>query len=130
MRKNLQMYQDEKYQKNGVNTTIDFIAISLISEIVLVKKTEIRYCQSVGKYTTFYLTDGRKIDSSTNIGVYERLLYDAHFVRIHRSFIINLNHLFKIEKVLGWICIMECGYEIPVSRLRKEELLFKINLKV
>ena len=45
------------------------------------------------------------------------------FYRIHNSYIINLNHLIKINKVAGNYCEMINGDALPISRRRLEGLL-------
>ncbi|HRG39311.1 MAG TPA: LytTR family DNA-binding domain-containing protein, partial [Bacteroidia bacterium] len=49
---------------------------------------------------------------------YEEVLDENNFVRVHRSFIINLNHLTKIEALEknNYVAILKNDNRIPISR--------------
>lgn len=118
-------------QTSGTNPasefTTEFIAISHLSEIQLIRKSDIMYLTSSGNYTELFLENGNSTLSSKIIKVYESLLNERNFVRIHNSHIINLDYLVKIEKENGWICVMKNGTPIPVSRRKKDMLLALLN---
>jgi two-component system, LytTR family, response regulator len=48
------------------------------------------------------------------------LLQDTSFVRIHKSFLINIQHLKEYQKGEGGIVVMSNGKELEVSRRKKE----------
>jgi two-component system LytT family response regulator len=50
-------------------------------------------CQADGYCTNFYLTGNRKIVSSKNLKHFIDLLSDYNFIRIHHSYVINLDHV-------------------------------------
>ncbi len=67
----------------------DYIKVSL---------EEIERIEAAGSYSTIYLTNDRKQVVSLNLAAIQRLLPDDDFIRIHRSCIINLEH---VESVSG-----------------------------
>ena len=68
------------------------IVLKTSKSIFLVDVQDIIYCNSDGPYTEFFLDDGRKIMVSKGIKEYEDLLKDAGFLRVHQSYIVNLNY--------------------------------------
>lgn len=59
----------------------------------------------------------------------EEELEDDDFVRIHKSYLINYNHLIKYIKGKGGIAIMSNKDELNVSNDKKENLLKKMRWK-
>ncbi len=110
---------------NDSQSNHNFITVSSLEKVDFLKKEDIVYCASDGKYTTFYLTNGKNIVSSKNIGVYEKLLENSFFYRIHHSYIINIKHLLKINKRDGCFCELQNNIFLPISK-RKQEDFFKI----
>jgi len=54
------------------------------------EKKQVIYAKSDVNYTWLYLTDGSRYLSSKPIGYYEETLKKDNFIRIHRSYLINL----------------------------------------
>ena len=79
-------------------------------------------CEASGKYTYFYMNDGRKIISVKNLKEYEDLLSPDVFFRIHHSHIININFIKRYHKATG-IIEMEDTMKIPIASRRKKEFL-------
>jgi two-component system LytT family response regulator len=80
-------------------------------------------------YTEIYLTNGSVTVVTKSIGEIEPLLNEDYFFKIHRSYILNLNYVKKVNRILGKCYLQHNNikYEIPVSRekarLLKEKLL-------
>lgn len=81
---------------------------------------EIVYCQSDAGYTTFFLTDNRKIVVSKSIKEYEELL-PAYFMRPHQSYLVNHHFIDRYHKD-GYLVLRQ-GTEIPVSTRRKDYVI-------
>ncbi|MVT07743.1 LytR/AlgR family response regulator transcription factor [Chitinophaga tropicalis] len=79
----------------------------------------IKYCQSDSGYTTFYLSDGRKIVTSYYIKEYEEILPESQFLRTHQSFLVNTVHIDRYYREDGYILLKD-GTKIIVSDRRKE----------
>lgn len=108
----------------------DYVAIASVSEIFFIKMNDIIYCKSKGRYTNFYLQNGKVCVSSKNIGDYEnRVLDKTSFFRIHNSYIINMHYLKRIIKTDGNSCEMNNGAIIPISKRKLEAFNRFINLK-
>jgi two-component system LytT family response regulator len=77
-------------------------------------------------YTEFFMNNGKVIVVTKGIGEIELLLQGDHFFKIHRSYILNLNYLVKINRIRG-ICYLESisnKYSVPISK-EKIKLLKK-----
>jgi two-component system LytT family response regulator len=59
----------------------------------VLKVNEIILCQADGYCTNFYLSGNRKVVSSKNLKHFDGLLEDQNFMRVHHSYLINLDHV-------------------------------------
>lgn len=88
---------------------------------------EIIHIKGEDNYTIFNLVSNNKVVVSKTLKEYEELLDGFGFLRIHKSSIINLNHLVETIKNGELNVIMSNGNEIPVSRRRGPLLLKKLK---
>ena len=86
-------------------------------------------CESDSNYTIVYQKDKQKIISSRTLKEVEEMLEDHAFLRVHNSYLVNLNEVSKYVKGEGGYLIMSDGSKIDVSRSRKEMLLKKLQPK-
>jgi two-component system LytT family response regulator len=119
---------EQKDTQNFDKSLADFRArllpVMSLKTIDFIEKSEIIYCKSQGFYTIFKLKNATDIVSSKNIGEYEKIL-GANFLRVHKSFIINVNLIARIHKVSGVACEMIEGSMISVA-VRKVNLLYSL----
>jgi two-component system, LytTR family, response regulator len=59
----------------------------------VLKVPDIIMCQADGYCTNFFMTGHRKVISSKNLKHFEGLLADQGFMRVHHSYIVNLEHI-------------------------------------
>ncbi len=78
---------------------------------------EILYIEALHNYVAIY-TIQRKLVIYTSLKELQEMLPDRNFMRIHKSFIVSLQHISRIED--GKVLIKTA--KIPVSRTMKEEL--------
>jgi len=82
------------------------------------------YCEANDNYTHFYLQAGKKIIASRSLkDIEEQLAPFTHFVRVHHSYMVNMNQITRYVRGEGGHLIMSDGSMVPVSRSRKESLL-------
>ncbi len=108
-------YEKKTQSKKIVLRTSEAMHIIDISDII--------YCQSDNSYTSFYLSDSKKIIVSRTLKEFSELLEDYDFLRPHQSYLVNLNFIKKVDKSDGGFIIMNNGKEIPVSTRRKHVLM-------
>lgn len=80
-----------------------------------------------GNYSNFHFTDRTIICASKTIHEYESLLADCNFVRVHKSFVVNLDHIASYIKGEGGSLMLTGGREIEVSRRKKEVLMNRMR---
>lgn len=93
----------------------------------IVKLEEIVYCEAQRSYTIFRLNNNKTIMISKPLFDYEMLLADTTFLRVHKSFLINLMHIKEYVRGEGGTVIMNNGMEIEISRRKKELFLAKVK---
>jgi two-component system LytT family response regulator len=121
--------ETQRFEKSlGHEGKVDFITISSINKVNLVKKSDILYCKSSGRYTEFHLKNKNVLIASKSLGEYEMHLTFKEFFRIHNSYMINLNHLVNISKKSGHVCELVGEIQLPISRRRYDKLLHYLNI--
>jgi two-component system, LytTR family, response regulator len=103
------------------------MCIPSIKGFQVVKLSEIIYCEASSNYTLFHFTERPSIVASKPIHEYEGLLEDCGFVRIHKSFVINLEHIKEYVRGEGGIVILSNGQDLEVSRRKKEAFLLRMK---
>ena len=66
--------------------------------------------------------DNEPVVVSKNIKDCENFLTDYGFIRPHQSYLVNLDHLQRIDKTNGFQLILTGNISIPSSTRRKKEL--------
>ncbi len=103
------------------------LCISSVKGFLVVEIQDIIYCEASNNYTNFYFTNGTSICTSKPIHDYEVMLQDCNFVRIHKSFLINLEHIKEYIRGEGGVVILSNKKEVEVSRRKKDLLLTKMK---
>ena len=91
-------------------------------ECVFLKLDDIIYAEAKGAYTYIYLSNGKKMMVCKNIKTFSERLPESEFIRVHKSYIININSIDKYIKSDGGYLILENGDNIPVS-VRKRKIV-------
>lgn len=99
------------------------LALSTAEGVHFVNINDIIWIEALGPYTKFMITGQPPIMVSRLLKEFEELLGGFHFLRVHQSSIINLDHIKKYVKGNGGQLWMSNGAEIEVSRRKKDELL-------
>jgi two-component system LytT family response regulator len=71
----------------------DCISIKADYKVSLVKFVDIIYIESVGEYIRIHLANGRPITTLFRLKNMEQALPSKSFMRVHRSYIVNLNYV-------------------------------------
>ncbi|MES2513672.1 MAG: LytTR family DNA-binding domain-containing protein [Bacteroidota bacterium] len=115
---------DSKGQKVEVtDKDKDYIFVRSNSVLTKIKINDITYIQALGDYVNIYTADNRYTVHITLKGMEEKLPVDK-FYRLHRSFLIALNHIDRVEEGTAYIG----KHPVPIGEQYKKELLKKINL--
>jgi len=93
----------------------------------VVEINEIIYCEASSNYTNFHFINRPSICASKPIHEYEELLADSNFVRIHKSFVVNLEHVKEYIRGEGGSVVLSNGDEVEVSRRKKDMLMTRMK---
>lgn len=88
---------------------------------------DIIYCEASGNYTNLHFTNHSTICASKPVHDYEELLADCNFVRIHKSFVVNLEHIKEYIRGEGGTVLMSNGHQVEVSRRKKDILMTRMK---
>jgi two-component system LytT family response regulator len=88
---------------------------------------DIIFCEANGNYTQFHLLGQPPVLVSKPIHEYDSLLEDSNFIRVHKSFLVNLEHIKEYIRGEGGSIILANGQEVEVSRRKKEVLISRMK---
>ncbi|PCH76547.1 MAG: DNA-binding response regulator [Flavobacteriaceae bacterium] len=120
--------EKESQLENGLlKTNIDIgtakITIPTQQGFEVLAIADILYCKADDNYTEIYLkSDVKKLVSKT-LKYFEDALISNNFVRVHKSFLVNVNAITAYNKGKGGSVTLENGKEITVSASKKGTLL-------
>lgn len=84
---------------------------------------DILYCKADDNYTEIYLSNNKKKLVSKTLKYFEDMLKNSSFARVHKSYLVNVNHVTKYKKGKGGSVLLSNGKEVMVSASKKSELL-------
>ncbi|HRD56662.1 MAG TPA: LytTR family DNA-binding domain-containing protein [Ferruginibacter sp.] len=94
-------------------------------QVVSIK--DIVYCEAANNYTNFHFANRHLICASKPIHEYDSLLCDSNFVRIHKSYLVNMEHITEFVKGEGGSVVLSNGHIAEVSRRKKDDLMHKMK---
>jgi two-component system LytT family response regulator len=98
------------------------------NSINIIPVEQIRYVQAEDDYVMIYHTEGKALKQQT-MKYYEDNLPKTNFVRIHRSFIVKVQEIKKLEPYTkdNYVAILNTGEKLPVSRSGYKHLKEELN---
>lgn len=109
------------------NNTEKKIVLKTSERLKVVKIKEIVRAESDGSYAVFYLSDKSKIIVSKPLKEFDNILFDFGFLRVHKSYLVNIEYVDSYEKSGGGYLKLIDGSQIPVSVRKKEFVINKLN---
>ena len=109
--------------KNSLEVSSGKISVPVFDGFEILEYNEIVFCKSDNNYTEFILTDNRKVVVSKTLKYIEDSLPGNIFFRVHKSYLVNINHIKKYIKSDGGELLLSNKKLIPVSRTQRDDLL-------
>ncbi|MBI4647540.1 MAG: response regulator transcription factor [Bacteroidia bacterium] len=104
------------------------LAVPTSNGLEYIELCNISWIEGDRGYSTIYLTGSKKIVVCKSLGEFDDILKDYFFVRIHKSYIINLYQIEKYIKAEGGAVQLKNGVKLMVSRRSRENLLKALKL--
>jgi len=101
----------------------EYIFVRSNSVLTKIKLDDIIYIQALGDYVSIFTPDKRYTVHCTLKNMEERLSLNK-FYRLHRSYLVALNHVDTVEDTTVYVG----KHHLPVGEQFKKELLKKLNL--
>lgn len=111
-----------------VNLLENKLIIPDINGLEIIPIQSIIRMEAEQNYTHVYLSSGEKIFASKTLGFFEEILHKFSFVRIHRSHLINVDFIKRINKNDGGSVELTTGEVFKVSGSGKNALREKLHL--
>jgi DNA-binding LytR/AlgR family response regulator len=100
----------------------EFTFVKVDNKLVRVTFADVRYVEALGDYVHIITGQSKLIVYSTMKGVEEKFP-SSLFVRVHRSFIVNVNHIQALEDNM----LTVEGKQIPVGQTYLREVMQRLN---
>lgn len=108
--------------------SIDRIVVKSGSKIHIIPIDSIEHLEAQDDYVMIYCAEGRFMKKET-LSYLERNLPDDRFIRIHRSHIVNINQIQRMEQYgkESYLLILKNGNQVNVSKSRIKELKLELG---
>jgi two-component system, LytTR family, response regulator len=119
--------QLEALHKEIKGAAISKIAIPSQHGVSFIEVNEIEYAEASNNYTKLFLLNKQTHIVSKTLKDVQEVLEDLHFLRVHRQYIINLNHVKQFYRGDNMYVVMTNGENIPIARSQKDKLVEKFG---
>jgi two-component system LytT family response regulator len=109
------------------NKAITRISISHVKGIKIVKTADIIYLEADGNCTRLHFADGSSYFDTRTLKIYEEMLDEKNFYRIHKSYLINLDYLKEYISEDGHFAVLNNAVKLPVGRARAADFTATIK---
>ena len=111
-------------QIHGTTERFKKVAVPTFDGYEMIPAEELVRCEASDNYTHLYLKSKEKIVACRTLKqIEEQLQHFQTFLRVHNSFIINVNEITRYVRGEGGYLTMSDGSVINVSRSRKQALM-------
>jgi DNA-binding LytR/AlgR family response regulator len=114
---------EKKKEEDDSASGNDHIFIKADGKLIRLQNDDILYIESMGDYVKFITADKKYITHNT-IKNLETKVDTLRFMKVHRSYIVNLSRIDDIQENMLYIK----GTMIPISKAHKAKVLQKINV--
>ncbi len=120
--KNLVAAVDEKSE------TIDRVVVKSGSKIKVIPADKIMYIEAQDDYVMIYTEESKHLKEKT-MKYFESHLDSSTFIRIHRSYIVNVNYILQLEHFSkeNYLVILKNGTKLKVSDSGYKNLKTRLN---
>jgi DNA-binding LytR/AlgR family response regulator len=84
---------------------------------------DILFIESCKDYVKVFLTNGKNLLVKQSISAIENLFFEQKFLRVHRSFLVSINHI----SGYNGLAVQLGNIEIPIGRLYKQAVMERLQ---
>ena len=101
----------------STNTSIERIVVKTGTKIQVIPINSLLYIEAQDDYVMLYTAEGKHLKQQT-MKYYEQNLDNTSFLRIHRSYIVNIHEVVKIESYEkeSYQAVLKNNTKLPVSK--------------
>lgn len=99
------------------------IALPFVDTIEFVEVHNIVRLEADGSYTHFHLSNSEEYLVSGSLKEFDELLSVHGFIRTHQAHLVNPQYIKSLVKTDGGYLLLQNGASVPISRLRKSEVI-------
>lgn len=103
------------------------ITITHLKGIKIIEDTSVTYLEGEGNCTNLHFDDGSSFFDTRTLKIYDDILDENKFYRIHKKYIINLDQLTDYIHKDGYFAKLKNGEMLPVARARVSDFIQKIK---
>lgn len=100
-----------------------FLFVRANHKIVKIDPKKIYYIEALSDYILIYTTDQKYVVHSTMKGIEKKLEIFKKFIRVHRSYIVNVEHIETVQED-----VFVNGKAIPIGRSYRNRFLAKLDI--
>ena len=117
-----QLCPDYVNTKKGRKGEDERIGIPTSKGTLFVSLEQIVFLRANNNYTEIILETGKPLLVSKSLKSFERLLESASFMRVHQSYMINLEKVVELQRTDGGALVLSNNDKVPISRAHKVEI--------
>ncbi len=130
LEKQMQKLENFKIFKENIRRDkLNKIAVPSGNSLIFIDTSKISYIKGDGAYSQVFCNDRTKTLVSRNLKNFEDILCsDERFLRVHKSYIVNLEQVVAYNKSDGGSLTFENKTNVPVSPEKSQIILEKIQI--
>jgi two-component system LytT family response regulator len=130
LEKQKQRYRNFAILKENIKQdTLTKIAVPSGNSLLFLETQKIMYIKGEGAYSEVFCSDGNNQLVSRNLKNFEDILCsDKRFLRIHKSYIVNLEQVVAYNKSDGGSLVLKNGFTLPISSDKVQTVLDEIKI--
>jgi two-component system LytT family response regulator len=128
--KRLSANADVNADAQGALALEDLVALREAQALRFARVADLAFIRAADDYSEVHLVEGKPALVDVTLRRWEARLPAQHFVRIHRSTLVNLHHVERVESDEGrWQVVLKAGTAppLPVSRRMGRELRARLE---
>lgn len=108
----------------SIKTDQEFLFIKSEYKIIRIELNSIKYIEGMSEYVRIHRENAKAIMSLLSLKMLQEQLPSEKFMRVHKSYIVNLN---KISEIENNNILFDNNCIIPVSKMYREDFLAYVN---